>query len=176
MEAEVLAARADGLGDVFGLGCGHHEDDVVGWFFEGFEERVEGGVGDLVGFVEDDDFEAVASGPIAGGIAEFTNLVDTAVGGGVDFQDVDGVALANFKAGVADEAGFGGWAGLGADGGLAVEGGGEDAGDGGFADAAVARKDVAVGDAVLAKGVEEGAGDVVLPDDVGEAEGTVFAG
>ena len=60
VKAEVLAARADGLGDVFGLGGGHHEDDVVGRLLEGFEQRVEGGVGDLVGLVEDVDLVLVA--------------------------------------------------------------------------------------------------------------------
>ncbi len=64
----------------------------------------------------------------------------------------------------------------GADGGSAVEGHGDDAGDGGFADAAMAAEDVAVGDAVLAEGVHQGAGDVVLSGDVGEALRTVFSG
>jgi hypothetical protein len=64
----------------------------------------------------------------------------------------------------------------GADLGAAVECAGQDAGDGGLADAAMAGKDIAVGDAVLREGVEQGAGDVVLPDDVGEALGAVLAG
>ena len=176
VEAEVLAARADGLRDVLGLGGGHHEDDVVGRLFEGFEEGVEGGVGDLVGFVEDVDLVLVARGAVAGGVAELADFVDAAVGGGVDFDDVDGVALADFEAGLAVVAGLGRGALGGADGVAAVEGRGEDAGDGGFADAAVAGEDVAVGDAVLRERVEQGAGDVVLADDVGEAVRAVFAG
>ncbi len=176
VKAEVLAAGADGLRDVLGLGGGEHEDDVVGWFFQRFEQRVEGGVGDLVGFVEDVDFVAVAGGAVAGGVAEFADFVDAAVGGGVDLDDVDGVALADFEAAVAGEAGLGRGAGGGADGVLAVECGGEDAGDGGFADAAVAGEDVAVRDAPLLERVLQGAGDVVLADDVREAEWAVFAG
>ncbi len=140
VEGEVLAAGADGLGDVFGLGGGHHEDDVVGGLLEGLEQGVEGGVGDLVGFVEDVDLVLVAGGAVAGGVAEFADLVDAAVGGGVDFDDVDGVAGADFEAGLADFAGLGGGAKRGADGVAAVEGAGEDAGDGGFADAAVAAR------------------------------------
>ena len=50
-------------------------------------------------------------------------------------------------------AGLGRGAVGGADFGAAVQGHGHDAGDGGFADAAVAAEDVAVGDAVLAEGV-----------------------
>ena len=63
-----------------------------------------------------------------------------------------------------------------ADGVAAVQRHGQDAGDGGFADAAMAAEDVAVGDAVLGERVHQGHGDVVLSDDVGEALGTVFAG
>ncbi len=139
VEAEVLAARADSLRDVLGLGGGHHEDDVIRWLFEGFEERVEGGVGDLVGFVEDVDLVFIARGAVARGVAKLTDFVDAAVGGGVNFDDVDGVALADFEAALADVAGLGGGAESGADFGAAVEGRGEDAGDGRLADAAMAR-------------------------------------
>ena len=102
VEAEVLAARADGLGNVLGLGGGHHEDDVLGRLFQRLQQGVEGGVGDLVGFVEDVDLVAVAGGAVAGGVAQLADLVDAAIGGGVDLDDVDGVAGANFDAGVAD--------------------------------------------------------------------------
>ena len=176
MKAEVLAARADGLGDVLGLRGGHHEDDVVGRLFEGLEQGVEGGVGDLVRLVEDVDLVLVARGAVAGGVAQLADLVDAAVGGGVDLDDVDGVAGADLGAGLADVAGLGGGAVGGADGVAAVEGHGQDAGDGGFADAAVAGEDVAVRDAVLGERVEQRAGDVVLADDVGEERGAVFAG
>ena len=110
VEAEVLAARADGLGNVLGLGGGHHEDDVVGRLFERLQQRVEGGVGDLVRLVEDVDLVAVARGAVAGGVAQLANLVDAAVGGGVDLDDVDGVAGPDLGAGLADLAGLGGGA------------------------------------------------------------------
>ncbi len=61
-KTEVLAARADGLRNVFGLRGREHEDDVVGRLFQRLEQGVEGRVGDLVGFVENVDFEAVAGG------------------------------------------------------------------------------------------------------------------
>ena len=113
VKAEVLAARADGLRDVLGLRGGHHEDDVVGRLFEGFEQGVEGGVGDLVRLVEDVDLVSVARGAVAGGVAQLADLVDAAVGGGVDFDDVDGVAGADLGAGLADIAGLGGGADFG---------------------------------------------------------------
>ena len=106
-KTEMLAARADGLRNVLGLRGGEHEDDVVGRLLQRLEQGVEGGVGDLVRFVEDVDFEAVAGGTVAGGLAEFADFVDAAVGGGVDFDDVDGVAGADFGAGFADAAGLG---------------------------------------------------------------------
>ncbi len=80
--------------------------NVAGRLFERFQKRIEGGIGDLVRFVENVDFEAVARGAIAGGLAEFADLVDPAIGGGVNFDYVDGVAVADLGAGIADAAGF----------------------------------------------------------------------
>ena len=51
-----------------------------------------------------------------------------------------------------------------------------DARDGGFADAAMAGEDVAVRDAVLGEGVQQGARDVVLAGHVGKALRTIFSG
>ena len=149
VKAEVLAAGADGLRDVFGLGGSHHEDDVVGWLFQSFEEGVEGSVGDLMGFVEDVDLVLVAGWAVAGGVAKFADLVDAAIGGGIDFYDVDGVAGLDLSTRFADFAGLCVGADLSADGVATVERHGKDAGDGGLADATVAGEDVAVCDALL---------------------------
>ena len=171
-KTEVLAARADGLRNIFGLRGGEHEDDVVGRLFQRFEQGVECGVGNLVGFVENVDLKAVAGGAIASGLAEFADFVDATVGGGVDFDDVDGVAGANLGAGFADAAGLRRRMIFRS----AVQGRGQDAGDGGFADASMAAENVAVGGASLLDGVLQGAGDVFLSDDLGEFLRTVFAG
>jgi len=61
------------------------------------------------------------------------------------------------------------------DGVAAVERLGQDACDGGLADAAVAGKDVAVGDALLVEGVGQGAGYVVLAGNVEKALRPVFS-
>ena len=176
VKAEVLTARADGLRNVFRLGGGHHEDDVVGWLFEGLEERVEGGVGDLMGFVQDVDLVLVSCGTVTGSIPQFADLVDTAVGGGVDLNDVDGVAGFDLGAGFADFAGLGVGADLAADNVAAVERHSKDAGDGCLADAAVAGEDVAVSDALLGERVHQGDGDVVLAGNVGKALRAVLPG
>jgi len=170
-KAEMLAARANGLRNIFGLRGRHHENDVAGRLFQSFEQRIEGGVGDLVGLVEDVDLEAVARWAVACTVAQFANFVDAAIGGSVNFDDVDCVAGADFGAGLAHTARLGGWF----VGGTAVEGHGQNAGYRRFSDSTVAAEDVAVGDAALFDGVLQGAGDVFLADHVGEFLGTIFA-
>src|ERR1039457_2296591 len=101
VKTEVLAAGADGLGNVFRLRGGHHEDDVLRRLLERLEKGIEGRFGDLVSFVEDVDFVAVTRWSVAGGVAQFANFVDAAVGGSIDLNYVCGVALANLDAGVA---------------------------------------------------------------------------
>ncbi len=107
VKAEMLTARSDGLRNIFRFRRCHHEDDVRGRLFKRLEQGIEGGLGDLVRFIKDVNLVAVAGGRVAGGVAEFANLVDTAIGGCVDFDHIDGVALADFNAGVADTAGLG---------------------------------------------------------------------
>ncbi len=106
-KTEVLAAGADGLGNIFGLRGGHHEDHVAGRLLQRFKERIEGSVGDLVRLVEDVDFEAIARRTVAGAFAQFADLVDAAIGGGVNFNHIDRVAGTNLGAGIAYAAGFG---------------------------------------------------------------------
>ena len=45
-----------------------------------------------MGFVDDEDFVAVARRAEADVLAQLAHFVDAAVGGGVDFNDVDGAA------------------------------------------------------------------------------------
>ena len=58
----------------------------------------------------------------------------------------------------------------------AVQAARQDAGDGGFAGAALARKDVAVGDAVLRDGVFQGGLDVFLVDHILKCLGPILSG
>ena len=171
-ETEMLAARADGLRNVFGRSRRQHENYVAGRFFQRFEQRVESRVGDLVGFVENVNLEAVARGTITRGLAQLANFINAAVGGGVDFDHVHGISGANFDAGIANAARLGDRLFRRA----AIQRHGQNARDGGFADAAMSAENVAVSGASLLDGVFQGAGDVVLPDDFGEFLRTVFAG
>lgn len=61
-EAELLAAGGDGGGDLMGFRGAEDEDGPLGRLFQGLQEGVEGLVRDLVGFVNDEDFVAVADG------------------------------------------------------------------------------------------------------------------
>ena len=143
-----------------------------GRLFQRLQQRVKGGVGDLVCFVEDPDLVAIAGGTVTRSVAQFADLVDATVGGRVDLDDVDGIACANLGTGIANTARLGHRMVLR----TAVQGHRQDARDGGLADAAVSAEDVAVCDALLLDGVLQGAGDVVLPDDIGEFLWPVFAG
>jgi len=144
---KMLRAGADGVFEIFRLGGGHDEDDAVGRLFQRFEKGVGSFAGEHVGFVEDDDFAARSGGSVANHFAEFTDLINAAIGSSVDFDDVEGRSGRNFLAGVADAAGFGRGAIH------AIESFGEDAGSSGFADAACAGKNVSVSDAVVFDGV-----------------------
>ncbi len=100
-----------------------------GRFLERFEQRETLKAASViwVRLVEDVDFVLVARGAVAGGVAEFANLVAAAVGGGVEFEDIDGVGGADLGARLTAFAGLGGGAKFAADG-VAVKRHGEDAG------------------------------------------------
>ena len=170
-EAEVLAARTNRLRNILGLRRRHHENDVAGRLLQSLEQGIEGRIGDLVRFVENVDLEAVARWAVAGRVAQFADLVDPAVGGGVDFDHVDRVARANFGAGLAHSARFSRRLRSRP----AVQSHGQDAGDGRLSDSPMPAEDVAVGDALLRNRILQGARDVFLADNVGEFLRTIFA-
>ena len=94
---KMLRAGANGIGEILGLRRGHDENHFVGRLFERLEKRVGGFVGEHVGFVEDDDFVASAGGRVTHHVAQLANLVDAAIGGGVDFDHVERIARRRFR-------------------------------------------------------------------------------
>src|SRR6266567_4256459 len=102
-----------------------------------------------MGFIENVDLETVAGRTIPCAFAQLTNLVDAAVGGGVDFDDVDSITGANLGAGFADSAGLGNRLIFR----TAVQGHGQNAGHRGLPDAAMSAEDVAVSAPPLFDGV-----------------------
>ena len=106
VKAEVLAARTNRLRNIFRLRRRHHEDHMRRRLFQCLQQRIEGRFRDLVRFVENVDLVPVARRRIACRIAQFANLVDAAIGGRVNLDHVDRVALANLHARIAYAAGL----------------------------------------------------------------------
>ncbi len=172
----MLAARSYGLRNILRLRRRHHEDDVLRRFLQDLQQRVEGGIGDLMGLVEQVYLVAIACRGVARRLAQLANLVDPAVGGGVDLDHVQGVAGANLRAGVANPARLRGGPLRTANLVAAIERHGQDPGDGGLAYAAMPTEDVAMGHPLLLQSVAQGSGHMILSGDIREALGTVFAG
>ena len=121
-------------------------------------------------FVDDVDLELGPHGANADIGAKGADVIDAAVGGAVDFEDIDVITgrdtLADF-AFVAGNAVDDIWA---------IECFGEDAGGGSFADTAGAGEHVGVCHAAGADGISEGAGDMFLADDFVEGLRSEAAG
>ena len=169
-ELEKLGAGFDGFDEIFGTRGGENEDNAVRRLFQSFQERVRGFVGELVRFVEDDDFVAAGGGSVANHFAKLADLVNAAVGGSVNFDDIERVAGGNFAAGIAGAVRFGGGA-LNA-----IQRLGENERGGSLADAADTGKNVRVSDAVRIDGVGESSGDVLLADNFAESLRAIFSG
>ena len=184
VKTEVLAARADGLRNVFRLRRGQHENGPLGRLFQRLQNGVEGGFRDLVCFVQQEDLVAVARWLHGRLGADGAHVVDAAIGGRVDFNKIEGLhrlvarfgraAGGDFAAGNAFQAGLCRRPRLAANRFAAVQRHGQNACNRGFADAAVAAEDIAVRDPVLGQRIHQGARDVVLASHVGEALRTVF--
>ena len=154
-EVVALAAAEDGRLERFGVGGGEDEDDVRGRLFERLEQRVGGRAGQLVDLVDQIDLEAGRAGLVVGALAQLADVVDAAVAGGVDLDQVEAERVR-----AAVERG-----GAGRD---AVDRAGQDSRGGGLAGAARAAEEIGVGDLVLRNGVAQGAHHGVLPRDIVE--------
>ena len=67
---------------------------MLRWLLDDLEQSVEAGRGDHVRLVDDEDPVAALSRGVEGAVAQFAGVVDTAVTGGVEFDDVDRSAAA----------------------------------------------------------------------------------
>ena len=168
-ERVVVGARADGPDDLLRLGGGEDELGVGRGLLDQLQQGVEALRRDHVGLVDDVDLVAARDGGEVGPLTQVTRVVDTAVRGRVDLDDVDGAGAAagQVDAGVAHAARRGRRSLL------TVEAAGEDAGRGGLAAATGAGEQVGVVDPVVRQRALERDGDVLLPDDVRERVGAV---
>ena len=166
----MLATRADGLRNIFGLSRGQHKNYVTRWLLKGLQQSIEGSIGNLMGLVENVDLEAIAGGPISSCFAQFTDLINAAVGSGVNLNHIHRIPGAYFGARLANSTRL-------RDGLVrraAVQRHGQDTSDRGFADASVATKNVPMSGPLLLDGVFQGPGNMFLPDDLGEFLRTVL--
>ena len=156
-EVEALHAREHGGRDVARVGGGQHEDHVGGRLLQRLEERVEGGLGELVDLVDDVDLVAPARRRVLDVLAQRADLLDAAVGRAVDLDDVH--AGRRVGAHLARAAGLGPLALR------AQERPGDEPGGGGLADAAGTGEQVRMRDAPGGQRIAERAHDRILPDD-----------
>ena len=160
-----LEARQDRRREARRLGRGEHEDDEVGRLLERLQERVPGVPGDLVRLVEDVDLAPELAGRIRQSLAQVADVVDAAVAGGIDLDQVEGRPLADRDAG---RAGVAGVAVLQVG---AVDGLGQDPGERGLAGPARPDEQDRVADALGSDGVAERLDDGFLADDLAEGLG-----
>ena len=158
-EVEVLATGKDGPGHLVQLGRSQDEDHVRRRLFQGFQQRVESLGGQHMNFIDDKHLVAVPRRPVSDALPQFPNLVNAAVGGRVDLENIDGLARGYFPAG---------WTVItGIDGGAlpAVQRLGQDPGRGGLPHSPRSREQIGMGDAILGDGVLEGLRRGALPHD-----------
>ena len=166
-----MRARPDGADDLLGLGRREDELHVLGRLLDDLQQRVEPLRGHHVRLVDDVDLVAALGRAVGRAFAQVTGIVDTAVAGRVDLDDVDraGPAAGQRHARVARAAR------LGRRPRLAVEAAGQDPRTRRLAAPARAAEEVGVVDAARAQRLHERLGHVLLADDVGERLGSVAA-
>ena len=101
-EDEGLAARADGLQHLGEVGRAEDEDEVGRRLLDQLQQRVPGGVRELVRLVEDVDLVAALGRLEDDPVADLADVVDPALRGGVHLDDVERRAVGDRDARVAD--------------------------------------------------------------------------
>ncbi len=164
-----MRARADGADDLVRLRRREDEHDVLGRLLDDLQQGVEALRRDHVRLVEDEDLVPVARRGERRALAQVTGVVDAAVAGGVDLDDVE---RARPAAGELDARGAHAARDvrrpLGA-----VEAAREDAGRRRLAAAARAAEQVRVVDAAVLQGLHQRDRDVLLADHLAEGLGPV---
>ena len=152
------------------LGRRENKSDVCRRLFEGLEQGVKRRPGEHVHLIDDVDLAAGCLRQVADLVAKVANIVDAVVARTVDLDDIDTAALGDRNAFAAHVAGLGGRA---VD---AHQAFCQQAGRGCFAEPARAAKEVGVVDPIVGDRVAQGAGDVLLADQVSEGLRPVFPG
>ena len=133
------------------FGGSEDEDCVGGRFFQGFEEGVEGAVGEHVYLIYDEDAVSSLLGRDAHLVYEGADVLYGIVGGSIELGDVERGIFVEGRAAWAFVAGFVFFGEL-----LAVEGFRQNACTGGFADAPRAAEEEGLRQMILLQGVLQG--------------------
>jgi hypothetical protein len=97
-EIKPLAARQDCLGQAMRLGGGKNEFHR-GWrLLKGFQQCVESVFSNLVHFIDNVNLERATRRLIANVFDDLPDLIDSAIGGAINFDYIDTISLDNFFA------------------------------------------------------------------------------
>ena len=161
MEVKALAAGENGRQQLVGFGRRQDEDNVRRRLLQRLEEGVGGLLGEHVDFIDDIDLVARLVGGVVHLLAEVSDFVDTAVAGGIDFDNVHSAAFGDCPAHVAFVAGLA----------LAVveavDGFSQTAGRAGLAGAAGSAKKVGMRYLLTGEGVKQCLRNMLLSDYLG---------
>jgi hypothetical protein len=169
-EIEPLTPGEDRLGHLQRLG-GRKDKYCVRWrFLESLQKRVEGIGGEHVNFVDDVDLARQDGRRVAHSLPQLPDVIDAAVGGAVDFDDVHRIPTADRSAGGTVVARFFHGAAL------TVDRLGEDARHRGLAHAARAGEEVSMGSPAGLERVGKGLRNMRLTHHVVKSLGPVLQG
>ena len=167
-EIKPLAPGEDGGGNFVDFGCRKYEQHVGGRLFQRLEERVECLLGEHVDFVDDIHLVRAPGGGIPDRLPQVADLLNTAVGGTVDLQNVEASPLGDLPAA------FTRVVGILVHRGTAVHCFREQSGRGGLPDAARPAEEIRVRDPLRRHGVPQGRGNMPLPRHVLKPHRPVF--
>ena len=163
-EAVVERPRPDRRDDLVRLGGREDEPEVRWGLLDQLEQGIGRLVGQLVGLVDDVDLEPAGGRGVDGLLAQVPGIVDAAVRGGIELDDVHGAGAVGRQLDAA--AALPARLGAGAE--LAVQGSGQDARRRGLAAPARAGEQVGVVGPAGLQGARQRLGHVLLADHLGQ--------
>ena len=172
-QIEALAARQHGDRDFANFGGREHELHVRRRLLQRLQQRVERVARQHVDFVDDEDLGADLHRPRPADLDDFPHVVDSGAGRGVHLEHIRLTLGQNGEAIAADAAGIRRRA-AGPVRSNAVQSARDDAGGGGFADAAHPGQHESMGDPANGEGVAQDAHHRFLADQVVERRGPIF--
>ena len=153
-----LTARQNRRRYFVDLGGRQDKHGMIGWLFEGFEQRVERRSRQHVHFVDDVNLVAANCRAELHALDDFASIIDTGMRGGVHFDDVDGTAICNRQTHATAAAWPISWLGH------AVDCLGEQTSDGRFADTTWPRKYIGMTNPPVNDCITQCADDMFLAD------------